>query len=128
MASAHKVVTIDLGTSTLKVAEFGVSRGGAMTLLRFGVAELGLDPNKEEERAKFITPTLAKLFKENGIKGKEVYLSISGQSVFMRFVKLPPVDPAQVEQVVRFEAQQNVPFPIDEVTWDYQMMPARSAA
>ena len=32
----------------------------------------------------------------------------------MRFVKLPPVDAAQVEQVVRFEAQQNVPFPIDE--------------
>jgi len=56
MASANKVITIDLGTSTLKVAEFGVSRGGALTLLRFGVAELGLDPNKEEERAKFITP------------------------------------------------------------------------
>ena len=128
MASAHKVVTVDLGTSTLKVAEFGVTRGGALTLLKFGVAELGLDPNKEEERAKFITPTLAKLFKETKIKGKQVLLSISGQSVFMRFVKLPPVDPAQVEQVVKFEAQQNVPFPIEEVTWDYQMMPTRGAA
>src|SRR5471032_2049312 len=127
MAAAHKVITVDLGTSTLKFAEFGISRGGALTLLHFGVAELGLDPNKEEERAKFITPTLAKLFKEQRIKGKEVYLSISGQSVFMRFVKLPPVDPGQVEQVVKFEAQQNVPFPIDEVTWDYQMMPTRTA-
>jgi type IV pilus assembly protein PilM len=127
MAAAHKVITVDLGTSTLKFAEFGISRGGALTLLRFGVAELGLDPNKEEERAKFITPTLAKLFKEHHIKGREVFLSISGQSVFMRFVKLPPVDPGQVEQVVKFEAQQNVPFPIDEVTWDYQMMPTRTS-
>ena len=127
MASAHKVITVDLGTSTLKVAEFGVGRGGALTLLRFAVAELGLDPNKEEERGKFITPTLAKMFKEQRIKGKEVLLSISGQSVFMRFVKLPPVDPAQVEQVVKFEAQQNVPFPIEEVTWDYQMMPTRTS-
>jgi type IV pilus assembly protein PilM len=127
MAAPNKVISVDLGTSTIKVAEFGISRGGALTLLRFGVAELGLDPNKEEERAKFITPTLAKLLKERGIKGKEVVLSISGQSVFMRFVKLPPVDPAQVEQVVKFEAQQNVPFPIDDVTWDYQMMPARTA-
>src|SRR5476651_1069262 len=126
MAAANKVITVDLGTSTLKFAEFGISRGGALTLLHFGVAELGLDPNKEEERAKFITPTLAKLFKEHRIKGREVLLSISGQSVFMRFVKLPPVDPAQVEQVVKFEAQQNVPFPIDEVTWDYQMMPTRT--
>jgi type IV pilus assembly protein PilM len=127
MAAANKVIAVDLGTSTLKVAEFGIARGGALTLLHFGVAELGLDPNKEEERAKFITPTLTKLFKEQRIKGTEVVLSISGQSVFMRFVKLPPVDPGQVEQVVKFEAQQNVPFPIEEVTWDYQMMPARAA-
>ena len=127
MAAANKILTVDLGTSTIKFAEFGVGRGGALTLLHFGVAELGLDPNKEEERGKFITPTLAKLFKDYKIKGREVYLSISGQSVFMRFVKLPPVDAAQVEQVVKFEAQQNVPFPIDEVTWDYQMMPTRAA-
>jgi type IV pilus assembly protein PilM len=127
MAAANKVITVDLGTSTLKFAEFGISRGGALTLLHFGVAELGLDPNKEEERAKFITPTLARLFKEHRIKGREVFLSISGQSVFMRFVKLPPIDPAQVEQVVKFEAQQNVPFPMDEVTWDYQMMPTRTS-
>jgi type IV pilus assembly protein PilM len=127
MAAAPKVITVDLGTSTLKFAVFGVGRGGALTLLHFEVAELGMDPNKEEDRAKFITPTLSKLFKEHRIKGGEVLLSISGQSVFMRFVKLPPVDPAQVEQVVKFEAQQNVPFPIEEVTWDYQMMPNRSS-
>jgi type IV pilus assembly protein PilM len=127
MAAANKVITVDLGTSTLKFAEFGIGRGGALTLLQFGVEELGLDPNKEEERAKFITPTLAKLFKKHRIKEREIYLSISGQSVFMRFVKLPPVDPGQVEQVVKFEAQQNVPFPIDEVTWDYQMMPTRTS-
>jgi len=129
MAAASKVITVDLGTSTLKFAEFSVARGGALTLLHFGVAEIGLDPNKEEERAKFITPTLSKLFKDNGlkVKGQEIMLSISGQSVFMRFVKLPPVAPAQVEQVVAFEAQQNVPFPINDVTWDYQMMPNRGS-
>src|SRR5476651_1504791 len=127
MAAAHKVITVDLGASTLKFAEFAIGRNGALTLLNFGVAELGLDPNKEEERAKFITPTLSKLFREHRIKGGDVYLSISGQSVFMRFVKLPPVEPTQIEQVVKFEAQQNVPFPIDEVTWDYQMMPARTS-
>jgi type IV pilus assembly protein PilM len=128
MASAQKVLTVDVGASTMKFAEFAVSRGGVLTLLRFVTAELGLDPNKEEDRGKFITPTLAKILKDQKVKkGRDVYLSISGQSVFMRFVKLPPVDAAQVEQVVRFEAQQNVPFPIDEVTWDYQMMPARSA-
>ncbi|HEV3272509.1 MAG TPA: type IV pilus assembly protein PilM [Candidatus Methylacidiphilales bacterium] len=127
MAAAHKIITVDLGANTLKFAEFAIGRGGALTLLHFGVAGLGLDPNKEEERAKFITPTLTKLFKEHKIKGGEVLLSISGQSVFMRFVKLPPVEAAQIEQVVRFEAQQNVPFPLEQVTWDYQMMPTRGS-
>ena len=128
MASAQKVVTVDLGTSTLKVGEFGITRGGGLTLLRFGVSELGLDPNKEEDRGPFITSALAKLFKDLGVRGRDVQLSISGQSVFMRFVKLPPVAADQVEQVVAFEAQQNVPFPINEVTWDYQMMPHRGGS
>jgi type IV pilus assembly protein PilM len=127
MASPQKVVTVDLGSSTLKVGEFGIAANGALTLLRFAVAELGLDPNKEEERASFITPALTRLFKETGVRGREVLLSISGQSVFMRFVKLPPVAPEQIEQVVAFEAQQNVPFPIAEVTWDYQMMSPRGS-
>lgn len=127
MAAAPKVVVVDLGTSTIKFGEFGISPGGGLTLLRFGMADLGVDPNKEEERAKFITPTLSKLFKDHDIRAKEILLSISGQSVFMRFVKLPPVDAGQVEQVVAFEAQQNVPFPIQEVTWDYQMMPNRGS-
>ena len=36
MAAANKVITVDLGTSTIKVAEFGIGRGGALTLLHFG--------------------------------------------------------------------------------------------
>ena len=80
MAAAHKVVAVDLGASTIKFGEFSIGRGGALALLRFGVAELGLDPNKEEDRARFITPTLAKLFQEHRVKGREVLLSISGQS------------------------------------------------
>src|SRR4029450_7341632 len=47
---------------------------------------------------------------------------VSAQSVFTRFVKLPSVGEDQVDQIVGFEAQQNVPFPIDEVVWDYQLV------
>jgi len=127
MASAQKVVTVDVGTSTLKLGEFGLARNGALTLLRFGVAELGLDPNKEEDRGPHITQTLTTLLKAQGVRGREVLLSVSGQSVFIKFIKLPPVAPDQVERVVVFEAQQNVPFPINEVTWDYQMTPSRGS-
>ena len=128
MPAAQRVTTIDLGGSMVKLAEFAVAKNGGLTLLRFGVADLGLDPNKEEDRGKFITPTLEQILKAFKLRGQTVNLSISGQSVFMRFVKLPPVDSAQVEQIVAFEAQQHVPFPIQEVTWDYEMVPSRGSA
>ena len=48
--------------------------------------------------------------------------SVSGQSVFTRFVKLPPVEESKVVQIIQYEAQQNVPFPIEEVIWDYQLL------
>jgi type IV pilus assembly protein PilM len=49
-------------------------------------------------------------------------LSVSGQVVFPRFVKLPPVGRDKLPQVIQYEAEQNVPFPIDEVVWDYQLI------
>jgi type IV pilus assembly protein PilM len=42
--------------------------------------------------------------------------------VFSRFVKLPPVQKDRVAQIVEFEARQNVPFPINEVIWDYEFV------
>jgi type IV pilus assembly protein PilM len=40
---------------------------------------------------------------------------------FGRFAKLPPVEPKQVPKIVEFEAKQQIPFPIDQVEWDYQV-------
>ena len=48
--------------------------------------------------------------------------AVPGQSVFARFVKLPAVEEEKVERLIEFEAQQNVPFPINEVVWDYQLV------
>jgi type IV pilus assembly protein PilM len=48
--------------------------------------------------------------------------AISGQAVFTRFVKLPPVQDDNIEQLVTFEAQQHVPFPLQEVVWDYELI------
>lgn len=128
MAGSARVVALDVGTCTVKLAEFLISSNGALTLSRYGVQELGLDPNKEEDRSPFIVQTVSDILKRTGIKPGDTALAVSGQSVFMRFVKLPPVDAIQVEQMIGFEAQQNVPFPINEVVWDYQMMPGRGGS
>src|SRR4051812_44303104 len=59
---------------------------------------------------------------ELGIKGGGVNYATAAQSVFARFVKLPAVDEEKIDRIIAFEAQQNVPFPIDEVIWDYQLV------
>lgn len=48
--------------------------------------------------------------------------AVPSQSVFARFVKLPALQAAKIDKIVAFEPQQNVPFPIDEVVWDYQLV------
>ncbi len=62
------------------------------------------------------------MVRELGIKSGPIDYAVSGQSVFARFVKLPFVDQDKIERIVTFEAQQNVPFPIEEVVWDYQVV------
>src|SRR5438034_11500862 len=65
---------------------------------------------------------LREMMDELHIKHGSVNYALAGQSVFSRFVKLPAVEQEKIEQIISFEAQQNVPFPIDEVVWDYQVV------
>jgi type IV pilus assembly protein PilM len=66
--------------------------------------------------------TLRDLMRAHGIRPAPLQLAISGQAVFPRFVKLPPVARDKIQDMIRYEAEQNVPFPIDEVVWDYQLI------
>src|SRR5437867_3841544 len=59
---------------------------------------------------------------EKGAKSKDVNVCAPGFHVFSKFVKLPPVDAGKVTQIIQYEAQQNVPFPLEEVVWDYQIL------
>ncbi|MDX2226012.1 MAG: type IV pilus assembly protein PilM [Verrucomicrobiae bacterium] len=117
------VIAVDLGAGAVKVGEFMRTRTG-LSLNRFFLSDLNLDPAaKEEEVRDKTTQALISIFKENNIRNKSIYYAISAQSVFTKFIKLPPIDkPEKIKQIIRYEAQQNVPFPIDQVAWDYQMI------
>lgn len=122
MAKGHRILALDIGASTIKLAEFNATRDGTVELMNFGVSSLGSDAASDAERGVLITTTIKELMHDCGIKPGPVLLSVSGQSVFSRFVKLPPVDKDKVYQIIAYEAQQNVPFPINEVVWDYQLI------
>ncbi len=123
MAKADTILAIDIGADSVKLAEFSYPPGGKFVLEKFAFAEYGGDL-KEEELLTALTDKLAVVLAEHDFKAKKVLISISGQSTFVRVVKLPPMGEKEdrVKQVVEYEAKQNVPFPIDEVVWDYQLI------
>ncbi len=49
-------------------------------------------------------------------------MSVSGQSGLARFIKLPPVESKKIPDIVKYEARQQIPFPLEDVVWDYQQM------
>ena len=63
---------------------------------------------------------LEKFLSRNNLRGDTVAISVPGQSGLARFVKLPPVEEKKIADIVKFEAKQQIPFPLEEVVWDYQ--------
>lgn len=115
------ILTLDIGSHSLKLAEFVDVKGG-LELTRYAVSDLGVEPQSDADRSQFIITTIHDLIRESGCKPGPVQVAISGHAVFSRFVKLPPVEPEKVYQIIQYEAQQNVPFPMNEVVWDYQLI------
>jgi len=115
-------VCFDIGSDTLKMALFAAEKD-SVVLQDFAVVNLAVPPDTPlEERNTVIAQSMRFMLDEHKIKLKSVHISLSGQSVFVRFVKLPAVEESKITQIVRYEAQQQVPFPIDEVEWDHQVI------
>ena len=122
MLKQERILALDIGASALKMAEFVALRSGGVELVNFGIGSMEIDPQSDADRSTYLATTIKEIMQDRGMKPGPVLLSVSGQSVFSRFVKLPPVDREKVYQIILYEAQQNVPFPIEEVVWDYQLI------
>lgn len=118
----ERITTFNLGSQHVAGAVFSRTAAGGLSLNRFERIDLIGDPGAEGQQIGQIKMALTGLVGSFKAKGTTPRLVISGQPVFIRFVKLPPLDIDQVDQIVEFEAQQQVPFPINEVVWNYQLM------
>ncbi|MEY2427324.1 MAG: type pilus assembly protein PilM [Verrucomicrobiota bacterium] len=122
MLNSKSFLAVDFGAGTLKVAEFEVNEVGGLRLKQYGIKSLGSEGSQETTREATILKALQALIAETGVKSKNVNVCAPGFHVFSKFVKLPPVDASKVTQIIQYEAQQNVPFPLEEVVWDYQIL------
>ena len=117
-----RLISLNLGSQTIGLAEFRTHANGGLVLVNYRLREIPAELGNEETRNSQIAAVLREMMDELRIKHGRVNYAIAAQSAFARFVKLPLVEQEKIERVIGFEAQQNVPFPIDEVVWDYQLV------
>jgi type IV pilus assembly protein PilM len=121
MAIKHPGVWgIDLGQCGLKALRLE-KIDGQVTATAFDYVEhpkILSQPDADPDQ--LIREALEKFLSRNDLRGDMVSISVPGQSGLARFVKLPPVEEKKINDIVRFEAKQQIPFPLDEVVWDFQ--------
>ena len=122
MAAPARILSLNLGTQTIGMAEFQRADNGGIVLNAYKLTEIVSDPSAEAMRLPQTRLAVAEMKDTLKLRGGGINYAISGQNLFTRFVKLPTVAEEKVEQIIGFEAQQNVPFPIEEVIWDYQLV------
>jgi len=122
MLKSNSFLAVDFGAGSLKLAEFEVNEAGGLVLKQYAIKSLGLEGSQETKREALILKALQETIATLGIKAKDINVCAPGFHVFSKFVKLPPVESSKVTQIIQYEAQQNVPFPLAEVVWDYQIL------
>ena len=119
---AKKYLTLNIGAATVELAEYEASSKGALTLVNYGTAHLAapLDGGNAET---ILSPAILEIVREKGIRPGPVAVAISGQMAFQRFAAIPTAGGEEkFEQMVRYEVEQNIPFPIDEMVCDRQVL------
>jgi len=117
-----KRLVLDIGSSAIRLCELSQTKAGYQ-LTKYLQKEVIADPSQsEEERHALRFEALQELLKEAKIKAKQTVFGVPGQSVFVRTRALPPVPEHKVTQIVRYEIQQQIPFSLDQIALDYQVL------
>lgn len=122
MFSTDRILALNIGAGKILLAEFSVKSGKPPVLLNYGSSDLGTDPENDVGIGGFLPSAIRQIMKEKGIRPAPLMLCLSGQMVFPRFVRLPAVGEEKLLQMVEYEVEQNVPFPLDEIVWNYQFI------
>ncbi len=122
------VVGLDIGSSSVKAIECVVKNKG-IELVHFGMAKL---PPEAIVQGAFlnsaaIVEAIREAMNSAGIKAKHVATAVSGHSVIVKKISLPSMTRAELEEGIRWEAEQYIPFDINEVNLDFQILEGTEA-
>lgn len=117
-----RFITLDIGEVSLRLSAFAQNSSGGLELLGTGAVDYACDAPAEMAREARVAAALKQLLAKTGFSAKTAVMTVEGPSVFSRLIKLPPVSADRLQQTIRHEAVQNIPFPLDEVVWDSHVL------
>lgn len=121
-ARLQRTTVVDVGWSAVRAIEVD-SRGGAARILKRGSAPLspGVWDDPAGSRDRIAEATRAALA-AGGIHGREAVAVVPRRMVTVKAARFPRAEPEQMAGMVRFEAQQYIPFPLDEVVLSHRVL------
>jgi type IV pilus assembly protein PilM len=123
--NSNSVVGLDIGSSTVKAVELAIKgKGRDFELTHLGVAKL---PSESIVQGAFlnstaIVDTIREAIDNAKIKTKNVAAAVSGHSVIVKKVNLPVMSRDELDEQIRWEAEQYIPFDVNEVNLDFQIL------
>jgi type IV pilus assembly protein PilM len=117
-------IGISIGTSSVKIAELKKVGKKGFSLVHFGVAQLPDEAisNREIVNHMAVVDAIKQLVSQLKIKGRNVVISLSGASVIVKKILLEQTPAKELNDAILWEAEQYVPFDINEVVFDYQVI------
>lgn len=122
MVEQRAVWGIDIGQAGLKALKlrYAEAANQAVAVAFDYVPHPKILSQPDAIREELIPQALETFLSRNEFDGDLLSISVPGKSSLARFVQLPPVEANKVAEIVKFEARQQIPFPLEEVIWDYQ--------
>ncbi|MDP8256040.1 MAG: type IV pilus assembly protein PilM [Candidatus Alcyoniella australis] len=117
------ILGLDIGSSSVKALELKEAKGG-LQLASFGIEPLAPETIVDSTvmNAPAVVQAIRRVIQANNIKTKEVATSVSGHSVIIRKITLPMMTEEEVASNIQWEAEQYIPFDINEVHIDFQIL------
>jgi type IV pilus assembly protein PilM len=111
---------IDISRTSVKAVRLELRKDGAV-LTRLATASYRGGGEEQIDEAG-LREALTSVRKEGRIGGEPVAVTLASHSTFNRLLRLPPVPEEQVAEIVRYEAQSQIPFPLEEVYWGHHVV------
>lgn len=118
--SQKKATIVNLAASNVSVSQFSAA-SGALVIEQFFVEEIAPGLTGDEEWLDAVISALANLVNQHSLKGR-VTVIVPAFLLLQKPLKVAQVEKAKQAQIIAFEAQSAIPYPLNEVIWDSQLM------